>query len=81
MNKSTIKSEMPPEASDAAPRELTALPLDLEFPDAPDFISRRSSVPLDQVLELLDQYRKWFPPTAAQIERRQKNRCIVEFVI
>jgi hypothetical protein len=53
----------------------------LELPDAPDFRARRSSIPLERMLEILEQYRHWFPLTEAERAEREKRRCTVEFVL
>ena len=53
----------------------------LELPDAPDFVSRRSRLPLEQMLPLLEQYRRWFPPTEAMVAQRAKRKCDIEFIL
>jgi hypothetical protein len=53
----------------------------LDLPDAPDFISRRSPIPFERMLALLEEYRRWFPMTESQREQRLKRKCDVEFVL
>ena len=54
---------------------------DLELPDAPDFVSRRSRYGLARVMEFLEEYRAMFPPNAYNLKRRQERRCTEEFVL
>jgi hypothetical protein len=54
---------------------------ELDLPDAPDFVSRRSRVSLERMLPLLEQYRQWLPQKQAQREQRIKRKCTVEFVL
>ena len=61
------------EAAEPTPR--------FELPDAPDFVSRPSRIPLDRMISLLEQYRLWFPPTQAMIAQRARRKCRVEFVL
>jgi hypothetical protein len=73
--------------SDGRPRnepnaavEKPAGSVELDLPDAPDFVSRPSRPrPLEKWVAMLDQYRRWFPPTAAELERRRKWKCAAEF--
>jgi hypothetical protein len=53
----------------------------LELPDAPDYVSRPSRIPLDRMIPLLEQYRRWFPPTEAMVALRAKRKCGVEFIL
>ena len=53
----------------------------LELPDAPDFVSRPSRVSLDRMILLMEQYRRWFPPSDAVIAERAKRKCGVEFIL
>ncbi len=62
-------------------QERVALAPGLEFPDAPDFVSRPSRIPLDRMLSLTEQHRLWFPPTQAMIAQRTRRKCGVEFVL
>ncbi len=54
---------------------------ELDLPDAPDFISRRTILPLGQALELLEERRALFSNQrgAGRLPRRQP--VPVEFVI
>ena len=54
---------------------------DLDLPDSPDFISRRTPMSLEQMMPLLEDYRRWFPLTAAMREAREKRRVTAEFVL
>jgi hypothetical protein len=51
---------------------------DLELPEAPDFISRPRAMPLDRMLDLLEEYRQGFP-ALRRPRRRQAERCLAEF--
>lgn len=53
----------------------------LELPAAPDFVSRPSRIPLDRMILLLEQYRRWFPPTEAMAAQRANRKCGVEFIL
>lgn len=76
------KSALPPDLGIGFEIEHSAhCALDLDLPDAPDFFSQRSTVPIDQILSWLDQYRQWFPQTHAQREQRMKRKCGVEFIL
>ena len=54
---------------------------DLDLPDSPDFISRRTPMSLEQMMPLLEDYRRWFPLTAAMREAREKGRVTAEFIL
>ncbi|MEW6158237.1 MAG: hypothetical protein AB1813_12435 [Verrucomicrobiota bacterium] len=54
---------------------------DLELPDAPDFVSRRSPIPFERMMVLLEQYRVWFPPSERQRDQRFARKCDIEFVL
>ena len=54
---------------------------DLDLPDSPDFISRRTPMSLEQMMPLLEDYRRWFPLTAAMREAREKRRVTAEFIL
>ena len=53
----------------------------LELPEAPDFVSRPSRIPLDRMIPLIEQYRRWFPPTEAMVAQRARRKCSVEFIL
>jgi hypothetical protein len=53
----------------------------LELPDARDFVSRPSRIPLERMIPLLEQYRRWFPPTEFMIAQRAKRKCGAEFIL
>jgi hypothetical protein len=53
----------------------------LELPDAPDFISRRSLLPLDRALEFVEEMRRMFPLTERQRALREEMRCTEEFIL
>ncbi len=55
-------------------------PPELELPDAPEFASRPRPIPLDQMLDLIEEYRQWFPAMKAN-RGRYAPRCEVEFVL
>lgn len=54
---------------------------DLELPDAPDFVSRRSLLPLDRALEFVEEMRRMFPLTDRQRALREEVRCTEEFIL
>ena len=54
---------------------------DLDLPDSPDFISQRTPMSLEQMMPLLEDYRRWFPLTDAMREAREKRRVTAEFVL
>ena len=54
---------------------------DLDLPDAPDFISQRTALSLEQMLPILEDYRRWFPLTDAQRAAREKGRVTAEFIL
>ena len=58
----------------------TSVP-DLDLPDSPDFISRRTPMSLEQMMPLLEDYRRWFPLTDAMREIREKGRLTAEFIL
>ena len=51
---------------------------ELELPDAPDFISKRSPRSLEQMLVFLEEFRQW-----ESVKNYQKpyEMCSVEFVL
>ncbi|MDA1275450.1 MAG: hypothetical protein O2960_15620 [Verrucomicrobia bacterium] len=53
----------------------------LELPNTPDFVSRPSHIPLDRMIPLIEQYRRWFPPTESTVAQRAKRKCCVEFIL
>jgi len=55
--------------------------LSLDLPNAPDFVSRPSRLSLERMVALLEQYRRWFPPTEAMMAQRTKRKCNVEFLL
>ncbi len=59
---------------------LSSVP-DLDLPDAPDFISQRTLLSLDQCLFLIEEHRRLFPPTAAEMEARRQRRVTAEFIL
>jgi hypothetical protein len=65
--------EVPPEQTKPS------LP-DLELPVAPAFVSRPRSIPLDQMLDILEEYRQWFPALRTR-PRRETERCLEEFIL
>ena len=71
------KSETPPGVeTNATSRDEAGL--ELEFPDAPDFISRPSRRTLAEMLPLLEEFRRW--PQVMKSKQPQE-RCLVEFVL
>jgi hypothetical protein len=60
-----------------------ALPdyLDFELPDAPDFVSLPPKASLDQMVDFIEDLRKWFPTPAAAIELKRQGMVDVEFVL
>lgn len=54
---------------------------DLDLPDSPDFISQRTPMSLEQMMPLLEDYRRWFPMTDAMREIREKRRVTAEFIL
>ena len=60
-----------------------ALPeyLDLDLPDAPEFISLPPKASLDQMIAFIEDTRKWFPLTDAASELKRKGMVDVEFVL
>gem|GEM_PF-2020193 len=49
--------------------------------NTPEFVSRRSPKTLGEMLQWLEDYRRWFPLTKAQREARRDRKCDVEFVL
>ena len=54
---------------------------DLELPDAPDFISRRRALSLEQMLPLLEERRRWFPLSPSARALRNRSRVTAEFIL
>jgi hypothetical protein len=76
------KSNAPPNPTELPAEQDGLTPfVKLDLPNAPDFVSRRSSLSFDQMLALLEEYRSWFPMTEAQRAQRLERKCNVEFVL
>ena len=76
------KCDTPAEPVEALPpREPAESSPSLDLPEAPDFVSRPSRIPLERMIPLMEQYRRWFPPTEATVAQRAKRKCGVEFVL
>jgi hypothetical protein len=54
---------------------------ELELPNAPDFISRRSPMTLAQVLPLLEERRKMFPGSGRTLPRHWRQPVDAEFIL
>lgn len=54
---------------------------ELDLPDAPDFISRRSPMTLAQVLPLLEERRRMFPNSGKNLPPELRRPVEAEFVI
>ena len=62
-------------------REDSSDGLDLELPDAPDFVSRRRSLTLEQMLPILEERQRWFPLSPRARELRDERRVAAEFIL
>ena len=71
------KSDMPRSSNEPECLHDAAVP-DLELPDAPDFVSKRSPRSLAQMLVFLEEFRQWEPVKKYQ---KRQERCLVEFVL
>ena len=54
---------------------------ELDLPDAPDFISRRSPMTLAQVLPLLEERRRMFPKSGRGLSAHLRRPVEAEFVL
>lgn len=54
---------------------------ELDLPDAPDFVSRRSPMTLAQVLPLLEERRRMFPNSGKNLPPELRRPVEAEFVI
>lgn len=54
---------------------------ELDLPDAPDFISRRTILPLAQALSILEERRQMFPQQHAAARARRRQPVPAEFVL
>ena len=60
--------------------QLAGVP-ELDLPNAPDFVSRRTPMTLEKLLPLMEERRRLFPRTAAMAEARRRRRVYKEFVL
>lgn len=74
-------STPPPREPDLELHDQPAAVPDLDLPDAPDFVSRRTPMTLEQALPLLEERRRCFPLTSAMREARHQRRVTAEFVL
>ena len=70
-----------PEGADSLRDQDRSLDFDLEFPDAPDFVSQRTQYPLNKALEFVDEMQRMFPLTERQRQLREEVRCTEEFIL
>ena len=75
-----LSTPLPADSALTLRESQTSVP-DLDLPDAPDFISRRTPLSLEQMLPLLEERRRWFPLSAAAIEARGRRRVTEEFIL
>jgi len=54
---------------------------ELDLPDAPDFVSRRSPMTLAQVLPLLEERRRMFPASGKGLPAHWRRPVEAEFVL
>jgi hypothetical protein len=54
---------------------------ELELPNAPDFISRRSPMTLAQVLPLLEERRRMFPTSGNALPAHWRQPVAAEFIL
>lgn len=74
-------STPPPPEEPLATRRRQTKGAELDLPDAPDFVSRRRTLSLEQLLVILEERRRWFPLTPAMAEIRRQRRVFAEFTL
>ena len=55
--------------------------LELELPEAPDFVSKRTQYSLDRAVKFVEEMRVMFPLTDRQRALREEVRCTEEFIL
>jgi hypothetical protein len=54
---------------------------ELEFPDWSGMDDSSARVTQDAAFQLCEQYRSWYPESAAKWRRQEPEKCLVEFVL
>ena len=54
---------------------------ELDLPDARDFVSRRTILPLAQALSILEERRQMFPQQSAAARARRRQPVPAEFIL
>lgn len=61
--------------------DLQARAPELDLPDAPDFISRRTILPLAKALSILEERRRMFPQQRAAARSQRRQPAPAEFIL